>query len=90
LRVTVSIYAVLREVLGWKSRVVEIEGRDRATLREVLQRLPELFERVVDGDRIAEGYIVFVNGVHAQFVGGLDAVIEDSASIDVFPPGGGG
>ena len=90
MRVTISVYAVLREVLGWKSRVVEIEGRDRATLREVLQRVPKLFEKVVDGDRIAEGFIVLVNGIHAQFVGGLEALIEDSTSIDIFPPGGGG
>jgi len=89
-KVKISVYTYLREKLGWREKVVEIPGKDQATLEEVLKQVPELYELVVVDGRIAEGYIVFVDGIHAQFVGGLNAVVKDGSEIAVFPPGGGG
>ncbi len=90
MRVRVSVYSMLREKLGWKHVDIEIEG-DRATLREVLDRVPRLRELVVrDDGSFEEGFLVLINGIHAQHLGGLDAEVRDGYEIDVFPPGGGG
>ena len=90
MKVKVCIYSMLREKLGWKARDVELEG-DRAKLRDVLDRVPELKKLIVREDgSFVEGFLILVNGIHAQHLGGLDAEVRDGAEVDVFPPGGGG
>ncbi len=91
MRVVIEVFALLREKLGWASKVVELEGSE-AKLIDVLRKVPELYNLVVKESEgsIAEGFIVMINGVHAQFRGGLEAVVRDGDTISVFPPAAGG
>ncbi len=89
IRVRVEVFGTLRDKLGWREKVLELP-LDNATLADVLSALPDLKQYVVrDGD-IAEGFLVFINGIHAQFRGKLKARVRDGDEVAVFPPGAGG
>ncbi len=91
MRVVIEVFALLREKLGWSSKVIELEGSE-ARLIDVLKKVPELYSLVVDDSEksVAEGFIVMINGIHAQFRGGLEAIVRDGDTISVFPPAAGG
>ena len=91
MKVVIEVFALLRDKLGWSSKVVELEGSE-AKLIDVLRKVPELYSVVVDesGKSIVEGFIIMINGVHVQFRGGLEAVVRDGDTISVFPPAAGG
>lgn len=89
IRVRVEVFGTLRDKLRWRERVLELP-LGNATLADVLEALPDLKQYVIrDGD-IAEGFLVFINGIHAQFKGGLKARVRDGDEVAVFPPGAGG
>lgn len=88
MRIVVEVFGQLREKLGWAKKVVELEGKE-TTLRQVLEKLG-ISEMILDGDMIREGYIVLVNGVHAQFKGHGNAKLSNHDTVSIFPPGGGG
>lgn len=88
MRIVVEVFGPLREKLGWAKKIVELE-EEEATLRQVLEKLG-ISEVILDGDTIREGYIVLVNGVHAQFKGHGNTKLKDHDIISIFPPGGGG
>ncbi len=89
MRVKVEVFGTLRDRLGWRERTVIIEG-DSVSLDRVLNELPDLRKYLVSDDSLREGFIVFINGIHAQFKGGLRAELRDGDEIAVFPPGAGG
>jgi len=91
LRIAIEIYASLREKLGWQYRVVELDGLE-AKLVDVLRSVPELYSVVVNEleSGIARGFIVLINGMHAEFCGGLEARVRDGDTISIFPPAAGG
>jgi len=86
--VTVTVYMMLRKKLGWNSKTIKVEG-EKATLKEVLERIPELKQLIEDPLFIKE-YIVLVNGVNITLLKGLNTEITGVTKIDIFPPGGGG
>ncbi len=89
MNVSIKVYGTLREKLGWKEKTITLPQR-QATMREILAVLG-LEKMVLDEeDHIREGFIVFVNGVHAQFKGEGKTIIRDGDIIAIFPPGGGG
>ncbi len=88
MKIIVEVFGTLREKLGWTKKIVELEGRE-TTLRQVLEKL-DISEIVLEGDMIREGFIVLVNGVHAQFKGHGNAKLRDHDTVSIFPPGGGG
>ena len=89
IRVKVEVFGTLRDKLGWREKVLDLP-LDNATLADVLNALPDLKQYVVRNSDIAKGFLVFINGIHAQFRGKLKARIRDGDEISVFPPGAGG
>jgi len=90
MRVIVKVFASLRDKLGWSVREVELR-RERPSFRDLLEELADLKNIVlIDGDNLAEGFIVLVNGINIRFTGGLGTALKDGDEIAVFPPSGGG
>jgi len=87
MKVKVSIFSFLREKLGWREKIVELDC-NRATLREVLHRFPDLKEIVVN--QKPEDFIILVNGRNIRHLKMLDTELSDGDEVVVFPPGGGG
>jgi len=87
IKVKVSIFSFLREKLGWREKTVKLDC-NRATLREVLYRFPDLKEIVMHGK--LEGFIILVNGRNVRHLKMLDTELTDGDEVVVFPPGGGG
>ncbi len=87
----IEVFAFLREKLKWNKREVEFEGNS-TRLGDILRKVPELYEVLIDENtgELKEGFIVLINGVHAQFLGGLNASVNDGDVICVFPPAAGG
>ncbi len=85
----VEVYGPLREKLGWSKKQVHV-SEGKTTLARILEEAG-IKEIVLDEEeRIREGYIVLINGIHAQFKGHGKAEIRDNDTISIFPPGGGG
>ncbi len=81
---------MLREKVGFKHIEVNLEGNE-SKLIDLLNKLPNLKKWVVDNSgSIREGFIVLINGIHAQFKGGLNAKLGDGDEVSIFPPGAGG
>lgn len=88
MKVVVETYGSIREKLGWSKKAIEIPGNS-TTLRQVLEKLG-ITEIILEDNKIREGFIVLVNGIHAQFTGQGKTTIKDGDVISIFPPGGGG
>lgn len=88
MKVVVEVYGALREKLGWSKKTIEIPS-SHAMLGQVLEKLG-IAEIVLEDNKIREGFIVLVNGIHAQFTGQGETPIKDGDIISIFPPGGGG
>jgi molybdopterin converting factor small subunit len=74
-----------KEIMGG---VIELDI-GRATLREVLERLPEDVRRLItDGEKLK--MIVLINGVSAESKGGLDAPVSQDDELTVMPEISGG
>jgi molybdopterin synthase sulfur carrier subunit len=84
----VYIPAPLRTLTGGETKVI-VEG---GTLREVLDRLDETYpglkNRLVDGDRMASGMAVFVDG--ATPTTGLRAKLSPESEVYFAPAIAGG
>jgi len=90
MRVKVSVYAILRETLGWREKYVEIEGKSSATINEVLKCLPELHNILQSNNTIIETYMILVDGVNIRLRRGLNTEVGDGSEISIIPPAGGG
>ncbi len=85
----IEVYGPLREKLGWSKKQVHIAS-DKTTLARILEEVG-LKEIILDEkEQIREGYIVLINGIHAQFKGHGKAIVRNEDTISIFPPGGGG
>jgi sulfur-carrier protein len=86
----VRVPPVLRGEAGG-AREVEASG---ATVRELLEdlslRVPELGEKVYDGDEIRPYVNVYVDGEDVRTRGGLDAPVRENATIVLLPAMAGG
>lgn len=90
IKVKISIYAMLREKLGWKEKEIIIDNNN-PVLIEVLEREPELYKLIIDDKgNIRKGYMILVNGIHIELKKGIKTPIHDGDEIAIFPPGGGG
>jgi Tfx family DNA-binding protein len=94
MRVLVEVFATLRERLGWSLKSVEFSC-DEVTLEDLLKSVKDLHDLLINdlgGDlsSLLENYLVFINGIHAQFRGGLRAVLRDNDKVSIFPPVAGG
>jgi len=94
MRVLVEVFATLRDRLGWSSKYIEFSG-DEVTLEDLLRSIEDLYDILINdlgGDlsNLLENYLVFINGIHAQFKGGLKTVLRDNDKVSIFPPVAGG
>jgi sulfur-carrier protein len=87
---TVRVPPVLRAEAGG-AREVEASG---ATIRELLEdlssRVPELGEKVYDGDEIRPYVNVYVDGEDVRTRDGLDTPVRENATIVLLPAMAGG
>ena len=86
----IRVPPVLREDAGG-AREVEASG---STVRELLDdmtaRLPQLGERIYDGDQIRPFVSVYVDGEDVRTLGGLDVPVRDDSTVVLLPAMAGG
>jgi molybdopterin converting factor small subunit len=90
LKITLEVFTTLKERLDWSKKELIIDASESATLKDVLDAVPELKSLIVEQDLLKKGFIILINGRHAEFLGGLHAIVRDGDTIDVFPQSGGG
>jgi molybdopterin converting factor small subunit len=90
LKITLEVFTTLKERLGWSRKELIIDASESATLKDVLDAVPELRSLIVEQDLLKKGFIILINGRHAEFLGGLHAIVRDGDTVDVFPQSGGG
>ncbi len=87
MKVKVVLFSFLREKLGWKEKIVEVEG-EKATLEAILDKLPDLKEAILSSD--IDSFLILVDGVNVRLLKLLKTEVKDGTEIAIFPPGGGG
>lgn len=88
-KVSVEVFTTLKEKLGWSKKELIINSPE-TTLKDILDAIPDLKFLIVEQDHLKRGFIVLVNGKHAEFLGGLQAVVKDGDTVAIFPQSGGG
>ncbi|MDI9619782.1 MAG: MoaD family protein [Candidatus Nezhaarchaeota archaeon] len=92
MKVTVEVYGPLRNVLGWRSTILEVE--DGSTLLTLLELItagkPDVKEMIMEGSNLKDYVKVLVNGRDCRSLSGLKTKLEEGCVISVFPPAGGG
>lgn len=94
MRVLIEVFATLQERLGWATKYVEINAEE-VTLEDLIKGVRDLYDAIsadLDGglENLLDNYLVFVNGIHAQFRNGLKTVLRDGDKVSIFPPVAGG
>jgi molybdopterin synthase sulfur carrier subunit len=88
----IRLYASLRLQAGTKE--VEIPAASAGTLRLAVESLcreyPVLAEKILDGERVREHFIISVNGMNVQLGKGLDTPLRPDDEVAIFPPIAGG
>ena len=88
MKLKIRVYMDLAAKVGWKEREIYVPGSSSCTLRDLLERIEE-FKGLLD-ESFTERFVVLVNGVNVRLRGGLEAMISDGDTLDIFPPAGGG
>jgi len=90
----VNFYANLRQITGGKSVELDLPGGTtvHGLLAAVVRRYPELRDKLFQEDGTLFGHIhVFINGRDAPYLDRkLATELEESDTVDIFPPVGGG
>jgi len=92
-KVTVKLFATLREMAGWKERVYDLDPPDVSSLLRTVQVKGEPFyDIVVDEEKgvLLSRYKVLVNGRDIEFLQGLKTILNSGDVVAIFPPAGGG
>jgi len=86
--VTVRFFATFREASGCQE--ASADASDLSCLLDLLAvRYGEGFARLVR-DRVADSFVVMVNGRNAGQLQGLGTVLRDGDEVSLFPPISGG
>ena len=87
--VIIEVFGTLREKLGWNRKVIDIEGSIKFI--DLIKKIPELEKILLDSNgNLRKDLLILVNGIHIQFKGFQNTIINDGDEISIFPPGGGG
>lgn len=94
MRVLIEVYATLQERLGWTAKYIEINAEE-ITLEDLIREVRDLYDAISPDlggglEDLLDSYLVFVNGIHAQFRNGLKTLLRDGDKISIFPPVAGG
>jgi molybdopterin synthase sulfur carrier subunit len=90
----INFYADLRPLVGGKT--VHVPVRSPMTARQALEAItannPALAEKIWQAPGKLHDHIhVFINGRQSVFLPqGMETLIDDNTTLDVFPPVGGG
>ena len=89
IRVKVKLYMTLRDLFGWKERVVDLD-KDGCRFKDLINIIPEIKKAIEKYSGKRWSLIILVNGRHIKFLGGDDAILKDGDVISLFPPLAGG
>lgn len=92
MKVKIELYGFLRNLTRTKD--VIIEAPEGSTLRELLlitsSKIPELREAISSDGQLKPYFMLFVNGVDYELLGGYDYVVRDGDSLQLLPISHGG
>ncbi len=88
MKVVVKVFAVLRDLLGWKERVFELD--EEASLIDLIRRIDGLKELILEGGELHPDYRVFINGRYIGFLDGLSTRLFEGDVVAIFPAMAGG
>ncbi len=89
----VKVYATLRLKIGRAKIDVQAGPGDtvRDAVREVLEQYPALRPDLLAGEgKLVKRVHVFLGGRNIHLLDGLDTVIKEGQTLDIFPPVAGG
>ncbi len=87
---TVRIPPVLRAEAGGSREVEASGGTVRELLEDLRERLPQLGEKVYDGEKIAPFVNVDLEGEDVRTLDGLETSVADGATVILLPAMAGG
>lgn len=87
-----KLYATLRAIAGSKTVALERQPDTvGAALKELVDRFPDLREGLLSEDGAVRPFVaVMVDGRDIRHLDGLETVLPDDATLDIFPPVAGG
>ncbi|WP_448577849.1 MoaD/ThiS family protein [Thermosphaera sp.] len=93
--VTVRFYGVLKDIVGREVLTLEVNNSGLILIdliKEILRNHPSLSEFITIRDERIEvkGLTILINGRHAMFLGGDNAMLNDGDVVDILPPLHGG
>ncbi len=88
-RIRIKVYFTLPERLGWREKIVEIDG-DELRFIDLLGKMPDLEKIYRDYEGRGFPLVVMINGRRIEFLGGENAILRDGDEIAIFPPAAGG
>ena len=93
-RISVQVFASLREILGFSILEVEVPVRNVIGLIDFLSTKYGLKfrERIIDSKtkELKKYHKILINGCDIEFLDKLDTRLKDGDDIVFFPPAGGG
>ena len=89
-KVTVKLYATLKEILGFDTAYVEASNVKEA-IERLLREYPKLKYEIVDDNlNLKDRYIYLVNGRNIVFLQRENTPLKEGDRLTIFPPVGGG
>ena len=89
-KVTVKLYATLKEILGFDTAYVEASNVKEA-IERLLREYPKLKYEIVDDNlNLKDRYIYLVNGRNIAFLQRENTPLKEGDRLTIFPPVGGG
>jgi predicted naringenin-chalcone synthase len=90
MRVIVNIHSRdVVEIADWRAKAVQINNKHESHLKEVLDTVvinsaTALADILLNGDRLNDKYLVFVNGIQLPDTPDLETRIRDNVQIHLF------
>lgn len=89
-KVTVKLYATLKEILGFDTTYVEANNVKEA-IEKLLRKYPKLKDEIVDDNlNLKDHYIYLVNGRNIVFLQKENTILKEGDRVTIFSPVGGG
>jgi molybdopterin synthase sulfur carrier subunit len=93
LKITIKVFANLREIIGQEELKIDIASGDTVgnALSKLIKNYPALKEIIFNEKGEVSRYLnVFINGRNIRAAKGLDTILKEDDKIILFPPLGGG